>query len=155
MNDEKQQNKDEQPAVSSQPVFPEDTYPHKYVHSVFEDEQDAMQAVQALLAAGFTTDDIHFMTSQDYMQAAQQGNHQQGGLSKSLLHFVSSLNYGVTDAYMKEAQRGHDILSVRISRHDQIAQVRDILALHHGQLLKYVDTWTSANLSDSASHGDW
>jgi len=155
MNDVHKQNNDEQPTVSSQQMFPADSYPHKYVHSVFEDQQDAMQAVQALLAAGFTTDDIHFMTSQDYMQAAQKGNQQQGGISKSILHFISSLDYGVTDAYLNEAQRGRHILSVRISRQDQIAQVRDILALHHGQLLKYVDTWTAANLSDSATHGDW
>jgi hypothetical protein len=155
MNDFDKQNNDEQPVVSSQQDFPADTYPHKYVHSVFEDRQDAMQAVQALLAAGFTTDDIHFMESQHYVQAAQVGNQQQGGLTKSLLHFISSLDHGVNDAYMKEAQRGNDILSVRISRQDQIAQVRDILALHHGHLLKYVDTWTEANLSDSTTHGDW
>jgi hypothetical protein len=155
MNDVDRQNNDEQPVVSSQQTFPADSYPHKYVHCVFEDQQDAEQAVQALLAAGYTTEDIHFMTNQDYVQATQKGNHQQGGLSKSLSHFVSSLNYGITDAYQNEAQRGRHILSVRISRQDQIAQVRDILALHHAHLIKYIDAWTAANLSDSATHGDW
>ena len=58
-------------------------FPHKYVHSVFEDRQDAERAVQALLDAGFTPDDINFMTSQDFIQAAEQGEHQNKSLAKS------------------------------------------------------------------------
>ncbi|HZU70334.1 MAG TPA: hypothetical protein VFA09_23895 [Ktedonobacteraceae bacterium] len=155
MNDSNRQSKDEQLDVSPQQEFPGDSYPHKYVHSVFVNEQDATQAIQALRAAGYTPDDIHFMAGQDFVQAAAQGDRQENNLSQSLFHFISSLQYDVTDAYLKEARRGHYILSVRISRHDQIAEVRDILALHHGELLQYVDAWTRADLSDSSSHGDW
>jgi hypothetical protein len=123
MSDFENQNNDVQSALSAEPVYPADTYPNKYVHSVFEDKQDAEQAVKALLAAGFTSDDINFMTSQDFIQAAEQGEHQNKSLFKSLAHFVSSLDHNVTDAYLNEAHRGNDILSVRISKTDQIAQV--------------------------------
>ena len=71
MSDLENQNNDVQSALSSEPVYPADTFPHKYVHSVFENRQNAELAVQALLEAGFTTDDTNFMTSQDFFQAAE------------------------------------------------------------------------------------
>jgi hypothetical protein len=155
MSDVENQNDDVQSVLSSEPAYPADTFPHKYVHSVFEDRQDAEQAVQALLAAGFTSDDINFMTSQDFLQAAEQGEHQDKSLSKSLTHFVSSLDHNVTDAYLNEARRGNDILSVRISKSDQIAQVRDILAPYNAKQIQYIDTWTQADLSNTKHRGDW
>ena len=155
MSDFENQNEEVQSALSSEPVYPADTFPHKYVHSVFEDKQDAEQAVKALLAAGFTSDEINFMTSQDFIQAAEQGEHQNKSLAKSLAHFVSSLDHNVTDAYLNEAHRGNDILSVRISKTDQIAQVRDILAPYHAQHIQYLDTWTQADLSNTRHRGDW
>jgi hypothetical protein len=155
MSDFEKQNNDVQSALSSEPVYPADTFPNKYVHSVFEDRQDAEQAVKALLAAGFTSDEINFMTSQDFIQAAEQGEHQNQSLSKSLMHFVSSLDHNVTDAYLNEARHGNDILSVRISRPDQMAQVRDILAPYHAKHIQYIDTWTQADLSNTRHRGDW
>jgi hypothetical protein len=155
MSDIEKQNQDEQPILSSEPVYPADSFPHKYVHSVFENKQDAEQAVLALKAAGFTSDDINFMTSQDFIQAAEHGEHQNKGLAKSLAHFVSSMDYSVTDAYLNEARRGNDILSVRISKTDQLAQVRDILAPQHAHLVQYIDTWTKADLSNTKRKGDW
>ena len=113
------------------------------------------QAVQALLDAGFTADDINFMTSQDFIQAAEQGEHQNKSLSKSLSHFVSSLDHNVTDAYLNEAHRENDILSVRITKTDQMAQVRDILAPYHAQRIQYIDTLTQADLSKTRHRGDW
>ncbi len=154
MSDIEKQNQDKQEILSSEPVYPADTFPHKYVHSVFEDRQDAEQAVQALLDAGFTADDINFMTSQDFIQAAEQGEHQNKSLAKSLSHFVSSLDHNVTDTYLNEAYRGNDILSVR-TKTDQMAQVRDILAPYHAQRIQYIDTWTQADLSNTRHRGDW
>src|SRR5258708_39253526 len=51
----------EQLPVSSQRTFPPAPFPRKYVHSVFDDLQDAMQAVHALRAAGYDVRDIHLM----------------------------------------------------------------------------------------------
>ena len=155
MSDFEKQNEDEQSVLSSEPVYPTDTFPHKYVHSVFEDRQDAEQAIQALLAAGFISDDINFMTSQDFIQAAERGEHQNKSLSKSFAHFVSSMDHNVTDAYLSEARRGNDVLSVRISKPDQMAQVRDILAPYHAKHIQYIDSWTQADLSNTRHRGDW
>ena len=122
---------------------------------MFENRQDVERAVQALLDAGFTTDDINYMASQDFIQAAEQSEHQNTSLAKSLSHFVSSLDHNVTDAYLNEAHRGNDILSVRITKTDQLTQVRDILAPYHTQRIQYIDTWTQADLSNTRHRGDW
>jgi hypothetical protein len=115
MSDLEKQYQEKGQVPTSEPKYPADTFPHKYVHSVFENRQDAERAVQALLDAGFTNDDINYMTSQDFIQAAEQSEHQNTSLAKSLSHFVSSLDHNVTDAYLNEAHRGNDILSVRIT----------------------------------------
>ena len=149
MNNVKTQDKFEQLAVSSQRVFPADSYPRKYVHSVFDDLQDAAQAIQALRAAGYDAGEIHFMESRDYVQAVERGNQQQSGLFNQLMRFVSSFDYDFADMYLREAYRGHHILAVRLSRYEQIEQVRDLLAPRHAHLIKYIDTWTVADLSPS------
>ncbi len=155
MNDPEKLNQEKEQVLSSEPVYPADTFPHKYVHSVFENRQDAEQAVQDLLAAGFTKDDINFMQSQDFIQAAGVGVHQNRSLAKTLSHFISSIDHDVTDAYLAEARRDNDVLSVRISKTDQMAQIRDILAHHNAEHIQYIDTWTQADLSGNRHRGDW
>ena len=63
----------EQVYRSSETLFPAAPFPKKYVHSVFNDPQDAMQAVFTLLAAGFDANTIHILSSQQYMEAMEQG----------------------------------------------------------------------------------
>ncbi len=45
--------------------------------------------------------------------------------------------------------RGHHSLAVRLSRPEQMEQVRDLLAAHQAYLMKYVDTWTVTDLTPS------
>ena len=62
---------------------------------------------------------------------------------QTLLGFLSSIDL---DEYLHESIRGHHILAVRLGRHEQMEQVRDLLAPHHAHLMKYIDTWTVAHL---------
>jgi hypothetical protein len=122
------------------PVSPEQTvpgapFPHKYVHCVFDDLQDAGQAVQTLRASGFDAREIHLMRGWDYMEAVEQ--------RQTLVSFFSSGDY---DGYLREAHRGSYILAVHPSRQEQMKQVRDLLAPHGARLMKYIDTWTVADL---------
>ena len=59
-------------SVSSERTFPEAPFPHKYVHSVFDDLQDARQAFHTLRAAGFDTRDIHIMRGWDYVEVVER-----------------------------------------------------------------------------------
>ena len=121
--------------VSSQRTLPAAPFPRKYVHSVFDDVQDAVQAVHVLRAAGYDGRDIHLMTSGDFVEAVER--------RRTFLDFLFSIDY---DVYVHEARQGHHILAVRLARHEQKEQVRDLLAPHHAYLMKYVDTWTMTDL---------
>jgi hypothetical protein len=152
MNSVTIQNKKEQLALSSQQIFPADSYPRKYVHSVFDDAQDAAQAIQELQKLGYDAQNIHFLMSQDYVRAIEQGDPQQSGVFNALAHLISAFDYGFADVYMNEALRGGHLLAVRLSRYEQIIQVRDLVVSHHARLVKYIGTWTFADLSPSLAH---
>ena len=127
-------------SVSSERTFPAAPFPRKYVHSVVDDFQDAVQAVQVLRAAGYDARDIHLMASWDYIEAVERRQAPTG--------FLSSIDEGFVDVYLHEARRGHHILTVRLSRYEQILRMRNLLAAHHAHLVKYVDTWTFVEFVD-------
>ena len=149
MNNVKARNKNKQSTFSSQQVFPADAYPQKYVHSVFNDPKDAAEAIQALQQIGYDAQNIHFLMSQDYMQALEQGHLQQNGFFNALTHLISGFDYTFADVYMNEALRGGHILAVHLSGYEQILEVCDLLVSHHAHLVKYIGTWTFADLSPS------
>ena len=144
MKNSKTHAKNEQLALQASPA---DTYPQKYIHSVFSDPQDAVDAIQALQTIGYDAQSIRFLKSQDYVQTVEQREPQQSGFFNELMHLVSSLDYGFADTYMNEALRGGHIMAVRLSGHEQIMKVRDLLVSHHAYLVKYIDTWAFADLS--------
>lgn len=135
---------DEQLAGASQQIFPATPYPRKYIHCVIDDPGDVARAVQALQTAGYNADDIHVMTGPDFATAIKRGYEQRNSLGQSLTHLF--FDYGFDRTYLPEAQRGHAILSVRPSSREQIMQVRNLLMPHHAHLMKYIDTWTFADL---------
>jgi len=144
MNDTKTQYTDEQLPVSSERTFPADQYPRKYVHSVINDLHYVVQAVYALRAAGYNPNDIHVMSSWDFVDAFEHKQQQQSRLSMLLARFAAFMDEGFADVYLREACRGHHVLAVRLARKEQIQQVKDVLSTHHAYLIKYVDMWTVA-----------
>ncbi len=147
MNDVKTQETQEsyeQLTISSQRAFPAAPYPRKYIHCVFDNVQDVASAVQALQDAGYAAADIHVMSGRDFTGAIEQQYMQQGGLFQSLTHLF--FDYGFDDTYLHEARRGHHILSVRPVGYEQIMKVRDVLVRYQAHLMKYIDTWTMADL---------
>jgi N-formylglutamate amidohydrolase len=135
MNSTMTQDTYEPMSVSSERTFPEAPFPRKYVHSVFENLQDARQAAHVLSTTGFDARDIHIMTGWDYVEAVER--------RQTFLSLLSSIDY---DGYLLEARRGHYILAVRPSGQEQMERVSGLLAPHHARLVKYIDTWTVAEL---------
>src|SRR5579884_1291579 len=111
------------------------SFPRKYVHSTFSNQQDALQAVRALRQAGFDARDIYLLSYKDYEEALGRG---QG--------FFGSLTSTDLDVYLDAARRGNPILALRLVNYGQVEQVRDLLAPHRAHLVRYVDTWTVAHL---------
>src|SRR5260221_14769801 len=104
MIDVKTQNKYEQLSVPSQRTFPAARFPRKYVNSLFDNLQDAVQAVQALQNAGYYAGDIHFMASWDFVAAIEPRYQQHSPLIQTLMHFL--IDFGFENVYRREARRG-------------------------------------------------
>ena len=136
----------EQLPVSSEQTFPTAPFPRKHVHCVIDSLQDAVHAVYALRAAGYDARDIHVMACWDFVEAVERAHQQQNGLSKVLSSIISYFDEGFGKVYLHEARRGRHVLTVHLVRNEQ---VRDVLASHHAHLIKYVDTWTVADLLPS------
>jgi hypothetical protein len=122
---------------------------------VIDDLYYAVQAVHALRADGSNARDIHVMASWDFVEAVERREQRQSHLSKVLMRLLSFFDEGFGDVYLHEALRGHHILLVRLSRTERMEQVRDMLACHYAHLIKYVDTWTVADLSPAPKHSFW
>lgn len=136
----------EQLAVSSQQTLPAAPYPIKFVHSVFDNLEDAVRAVRTLRAAGYEARDISLMASWDFEKAVEASPQERGRFSEAFRRFVSFMDDSF-DVYLREARWGRHILAVRPTRYEQIMQVRDLLVPHHAHFVKYIDTWSVADLS--------
>ena len=120
---------------SFEATFPAAPFPRKYVHCVFDDVHDAVQAVFTLIAADYDANNVHVLTSQGYLEALER--------RQTLIGFLTSMDL---KEYVQKISRGNAILVVRPSSYGQIMQVRHLLAPHHAHLMKYIDTWTTAEL---------
>lgn len=134
----------EELTVSSQRTFPASSFPRKYVLGVIDNLHDAAQTIEALQSMGYYAEDILFMTSWDFLHACAEGEQQSAGFSQSLLHVFNDRSF--EDTYQREARQGRHFLAVRPSGYEQIRGVSTLLASHHAHVIKYIDTWTSADL---------
>jgi hypothetical protein len=143
--------------VSSQRTFPEAPFPRKYVHCVMNDLYNVVQAVHALWADGYHATDTHVMASWDYVEAVERKHSRKSPFSRVFTRIFSLMDESFGDTYLHEALRGKHVLAVRLSCIEQVRRVRDLLALHDGHLIKYVDTWTVAELVPAPEYamGQW
>lgn len=115
--------------------LPAEPFPNKYVLSVFLNLKAALQAAFALCDAGFDKQEIHILQSQEFVKSILQ--------DQSPFHIITSIDY---DIYVREAHRGRFFLALRTTGYGRLNQIRDLLALHHGYLASYIDTWTVTEL---------
>lgn len=132
--------------VSSEQTFPTAPYPRQHVHCAFSNLEQLVRAVHGLRAAGYAAEAIHVMASWDYVDAVKRERQRHNGLSRALRSLTSLLNEEFSGVYLRAASQGQHILAVRVSRSEQLAEVRDLLTFHRAQLIKYVDTWVVTDL---------
>ncbi len=118
---------------------------------MFDDLQQARQAVQALHDAGYDARSVYLVQGQEFVAAVEQRQQQQSHLLEMLMRFFSSTDDGFFgDVYLQEARRGYHILAVHLPRTEQVEQVRDLLVPYQARLIKYVGTWAVSDLSSSS-----
>ncbi|HEU4586754.1 MAG TPA: hypothetical protein VFR95_13455 [Gemmatimonadaceae bacterium] len=104
-------------------------YPTGYVLSVFADSANADQAVGALRAAGFETDDLVVAQAAEVLDYSREMRANQGLFSR-FEHFVSSL-YGdegsLADELVGFAEQGHTFVAVHAPDDAATARVSEAL----------------------------
>ena len=124
--------------------------PSYYIHqvvSVIDTLQEAEQAVHALQDAGYHAQDIHLISSQEFIADVREWKQQKNPLSRLVEIFLGSDDEGFPGAmYLDEAEQGHAILSMRLSASEQMNQVRDILVNYHAHQIKYFGRWAITDL---------
>ena len=132
----------------SKNAFPTSSFPKDHVVAIIDSMNEAEQAVQALQQAGYSADDIHLYSSQDFIHSFESTQQHASGFAKALHTFQGSSDEGFAgNMYLDEAHRGNSILSVRVPKEDHAEHVSDILKKHHAHLIKYFGTWAVTDLN--------
>ena len=115
-------------------------YPNNSVVAVFDDAQDAEQAVSDLQKSGVAAGDIRMVSGDEVLQAAtEQDWTQQGGL-RGLVGRVQRILSEEGHAqiqYLEEARNGHHFVLVRVHEEPAVKQIQEALHTRHAHHMKY------------------
>jgi hypothetical protein len=121
--------------------------PRKHVIGVFDSLQEGEQAVQALVDAGYHTEDIAFIPSQNFPSVLQE-HLQKEGLFWQIIHYLqlTSDEGALGELYLAAARQGSHIISIYVPEREHINDVSTILFNHGARFIKYVGTWSIEDL---------
>jgi hypothetical protein len=117
------------------------------VHCVFNELRDVVDAVHALRSGGHKPGAIHVMASWDYVEAIERSQRRQNVLVKLLVRLHGLLDEGLGDAYLREARCGGHVLALRLSKMNELEEIRQVLCLYNARAIRYVGIWAVADLS--------
>ena len=121
--------------------------PRKHVVGVFDSLQQGEQAVQALVDAGYHTEDIVFIPGKDFPSALQERLRKEG-LFWRMIHQsqVRTDEGSLADLLESSARQGAAIMTVYVPHREHIDEVSAILFNHGARLVKYIGTWSVEDL---------
>lgn len=134
------------------PKFPQTAtgslYPTNYVVGVIDDLQEARQAVQAFKDAGYDSNTVRLMNSQEALDKIRELEQRKNGFQRFLSSFQDATDDTGTDVFRFEAKEGHHLLYVRACAYslrtcstEEITQIRDIMSRYHAHAIKFFGLW--------------
>ena len=109
--------------------------------SVIDDPRQAVQAVQALQAAGFTDEHIRLILAGD-PPALREGTAWHSRLGQVFFTLINPSDDGAfEEEYRDEAGRGHAILMVYAPRQEQSTRAWGVARNHGAHTVKYYGPW--------------
>src|SRR3989440_10485777 len=123
------------------------SFPGKHVVGVLDSLQEAEQAVQALVDAGYPVEDMALIPSQDFPSAFQEHLRKEG----RLLQIMHQLQVTTDEGSLRElleasARQGSAIISLYVPQREHIDEVSALLFNHGARLVKYVGNWSVEDL---------
>ncbi|HEU5229595.1 MAG TPA: universal stress protein [Ktedonobacteraceae bacterium] len=118
-------------------------YPKDYVIAAIDDESEARQAMRELEDAGIAAENIHFFTSRQVLESAEDTAVTRSPLSRlaDVFQAVASDDDAHVLIYVEEARRGRNIINVLAENSEQVQTISDILVKHHAHNIKYFGRW--------------
>ena len=123
------------------------SFPGKHVVGVLDSLQEAEQAVQALVDAGYHVEDMALIPSQDFPSALQEHVRKEG----RFWHIMHQLQVTTDEGSLGElleasAPPGSAIISLYVPQGEHLDEVSALLFNHGARLVKYVGTWSVVDL---------
>lgn len=119
------------------PQFPQSSsgmlYPKNYVVGIIDDVQDARQAFKA---AGYTTDEVRLMESQEAQQKIQELEHEKNWLQHILSSFQDTTDETSARVYQAAARAGKQILHVRANSQQEVDKISALMQSYHAHAAK-------------------
>ena len=123
------------------------SFPGKHVIGVFGALQEAEQAVQALMDAGYHVEDMALIPSRDVHSAFQEHLRKEGRFLQIMHHLQVTTDEGSLRELLEvSARQGSAIISLYVPQREHIDEVSALLFNHGARLVKYVGNWSVEDL---------
>jgi hypothetical protein len=123
-------------------------YPTDYVVAVFDEIEQADQALAQLRQAGWPEEEVGRQTGEAVL-ANHQATHAHQNLFQRIGHALSSDEGNVLEQYLDEARAGHAFVTAYAPTKEQTHKASAILASYGGYRMRHYGEWT---FSDIPSH---
>ena len=123
------------------------SFPGKHVVGVLDSLQEAEQAVQVLVDAGYHAEDIALIKSQDFPSALQEHRWKEGRFWQMMHQLQVTTDEGSLGELLEaSAPPGSAIISLYVPQGERLDEVSALLFNHGARLVKYVGTWSVEDL---------
>src|SRR5258706_7377693 len=123
------------------------TFPGKHVIGVFGALQEAEQAIQALVDAGYHGEDMALIPGQDVHSAFQEHMRKEGRFLRIMHHLQVTTDEGsLRELLEASARQGSAIISLYVPQREHIGEVSALLFNHGARLVEYVGNWSVEDL---------
>jgi hypothetical protein len=130
-----------------------DWHTEQYLAAVIDDIDQAEQAVRALEKAGWPPQEVRLFRGTPVVQKIDVLEEHESLPERiaAAVRSVSSDEGPISEIYEREAEQGHQILTVYAPEHAQVERARQILARHQAHALEYFGSWVITDLPGKCS----
>ena len=122
-------------------------FPGKHVVGVFGSLQEAEQAVQALVDAGYHAEDMALIKSQDFSSALQEHRRKEGRYWQMMHQLQITTDEGsLRELLEAPAPQGSAIIFLYVPRREHLDEVSALLFNHGARPVKFVGNWSVEDL---------
>ena len=123
-------------------------FPGKHLVGVFGSLQEAEQAVQALVDAGYHAEDMALIKSEDFPSVLQEHRRKEGRYWQMMHQLQITTDEGsLSELFEAPAPQGSAIIFLYVPHRERLDEVSVLLFNHGARPVKFVGNWSVEDLS--------